>query len=401
MRTLRLLISFVTLVICTSAFAQSPRVFLLDSAALQRARATAQKDPKAPAVQALRAQADRDFARPLTSVMDKSETPPSGDKHDYMSLAPYWWPNPSTPNHLPYIRRDGERNPEINGISDHRNFGAMAGTAKTLATAYYVLGDERYADKAAQVLRTWFLDAKTRMNPNLQYAQAVKGINDGRGTGLIETRGIADVVDAIGLLAGSSAWTSTDQQGMKAWMSKYLDWLRNSANGKAEAAARNNHGSFYATQLASIALFLGDDKLAKSTIESVRKRIEWQVEPDGAQPLELARTKSFSYSVFNLTALFDLARLGDHVGIDLWSYNDARLRTALDYLLPYATGEKNWTRKQIEPLDGRSLVPLLLEASVRYHAAAYRAAAEKIEPHAEDSLQALFIARPQQPGSGK
>ncbi|MGH9521834.1 MAG: alginate lyase family protein [Terriglobales bacterium] len=396
MHKLRLPIAAVAGIVCLVAIcavadpAVSPRVFLLNAAALEHARSAAQKDPKAPPIHALRTRADRDLDAPLVSVMDKSETPPSGDRHDYMSLAPYWWPNPDTPNHLPYIRRDGERNPEYNAITDHRNFGSMANSAKALATAYYVLGDERYAVKAAQVLRTWFLDPKTRMNPNLQYAQAVKGRNDGRGTGLIETRGMSDVVDAIGLLAGSPAWTNADQQGMKDWFTKYLDWLQNSANGKAEAAARNNHGSFYDTQLASIALFVGDDALAKSTLETAaHKRIERQVMPDGEQPLELARTKSFSYSVFNLTALFELARLGEHVGVDLWSYDNGRLRAALDYLLPYATGDKKWTRTQIEPLNGRSLAPLLLEAAARYHDPAYRAAAEKLDPHAEDA--AMFV----------
>lgn len=372
------------------AQSRSPRVFLMNAGALQRARAEARTDAKRPIFEALRREADRDLDRPLASVMDKSQTPPSGDKHDYMSLAPYWWPNPDTPNGLPYIRKDGERNPEINGITDHRNFGAMANSAKTLATAYYVLGDERYAAKAEQVLRTWFLDPKTRMNPNLQYAQAVKGRNDGRGTGLIETHGIVDVVDAIGLLDGSPAWTGADQQGMKDWLTRYLDWLRSSANGKAEAAAKNNHGSFYDGQVASIALFLGDDALARSILETAkRKRIELQIEPDGEQPLELARTKSFSYSVFNLTALFDLARLGEHAGVDLWSFDNGRIRVALDYLLPYATGERQWTRKQIEPIHGNSLVPLLLEAADRYHDPAYRTAAEKITPHAEESLQAM------------
>ena len=397
MHKLRFAVGVVALIISTwtgHAFASaSPHVLLLDAAALRDARDTARKNPNSPAIEQLRAEADRALRREPVSVLDKTATPPSGDKHDYMSLAPYWWPNPKSPNGLPYIRRDGERNPEINDITDHRNFGLIASASRTLATAYYVLADQRYAAKAAQLLRIWFLDPKTRMNPNLQYAQAVKGINQGRGTGLIETRGISSVVDAVGLLAGSKVWTSADQQGMKHWLAQYLDWLRTSANGRAEAAAKNNHGSFYDTQVASIALFLGDDAVAKSTIEAAaHKRIDLQIMPDGEQPLELARTKSFSYSVFNLTALFDLARLGDHVGVDLWSYDHGRLRTALDYLLPYATGGRKWTRKQIEPIDARSLVPLLLEAAVRFHDPRYRAAAQKIEPRVQDTLEAMLIA---------
>ena len=371
-----------------------PRVFLLDATALQHARDEAKTHPKAPEFGKLRAQADRLLQRPLVSVMDKLETPPSGDKHDYMSLAPYWWPDPKSPNGLPYIRRDGERNPEINGITDHRNFGSVANSAVTLAEAYYVFGEEKYANKAAEILRTWFLDPRTRMNPNMEFAQAVKGRNQGRGTGLIETRGIVQVVDAVGLLKTSRAWSDTDNKGMQDWCSKYLNWLRTSKNGQAEAAAKNNHGSFYDGQVVSLALFIGDKTLARTVAEEAKqKRIAFQIEPDGAQPLELARTKSFSYSAFNLTALFDLARLGEKAGIDLWSFHSGRrsLRSALDYLLPYALGERKWTHKQIEPLNAASLVPLLLQASEHFHEPVYRTDALKIAPAAKTSTQALFF----------
>jgi hypothetical protein len=387
MHKVRLTVAALAIAGCAiSAVAQLPRVFLLNPTALQRARSEAKANPQTPALQALRKRADRLLGQPLVSVMDKSQSPPSGDRHDYMSLAPYWWPNPKTATGLPYIRRDGERNPEINGIADHRNFGSVCNSAEILAEAYYVFGDERYAEKAAQILRTWFLDFRTRMNPNMQYAQAVKGINQGRGIGLIETRGIVRVVDAVGLLASSKAWSSVDQRKMQDWCSQYLEWLRTSKNGKDESAARNNHGSFYDGQVVALALFTGNTDLARSVVENARtKRIQFQIERDGAQPLELARTKSISYSVFNLTALFDLARLGDNVGVDLWSYDSGgrSLRAALDYLLPYALGERKWTRKQIEPLDGRSLVPLLLQAANRYHDPAYRADAAKIDPNAE------------------
>src|SRR5262249_17228397 len=161
--------------------------------------------------------------------------------------------------------------------------------------------DEAYAVRAAQLLRVWFLDPATRMNPNLQYAQAIPGVNTGRGIGLIETRGLAQVVDAVGLLAGSNALTGADQRGLQEWFAGFLRGMVKRKNGRDEAAAKNNHGTYFDLQAASFALFLGRNELAVNILQSARqKRIATQIEPDGRQPLELVRTKAWSYSVGNL-----------------------------------------------------------------------------------------------------
>src|SRR5205823_4858471 len=160
------------------------------------------------------------------------------DKHDFMSEAPYYWPNPEAPNGLPYIRRDGERNPGTREISDRGNLGRMISTVETLSLAYYFTTNEAYAVRAADLLRAWFLNPATRMNPNFEYAQAVRGQNTGRGTGLIEAVGLTAVTDAVGLLSGSKAWTQRDQAGLEVWFAHFLKWMRESPNGRAEAAAK-------------------------------------------------------------------------------------------------------------------------------------------------------------------
>lgn len=383
---------------CSAQVADSklPRVFVLRPDALQRVRDAVRNGRLVPpAVSKIRSDADQALKVPPLSVTDKKATPPSGDKHDYMSLAPYWWPDPKSPNGLPYIRRDGERNPELSDFPDHTNFDKLMSSVRKLALGYYVFGDERYATKAAELLRVWFIDPRTRMNPNLQYAQAVKGRNDGRGTGLIETRGIGRVVDAAGLLAGSHAWTDADQRALQKWCADFLDWVVSSSNGKDEAAATNNHGTFYDVQVAALALFVGRTDLAHTVLEAAaQQRIAAQVQPDGSQPRELERTKSFSYSVFNLSAMFELARLGENVGVDLWSFrsDDGRsIRAALDYLLPYALGDRKWSHQQIEPIKAEEMVPLLLEASLHFKAPEYRAAALKIDAKANAGVDALFL----------
>ena len=334
------------------------------------------------------AKLERDAQKALSagpfSVVSKSVTPPSGDKHDYMSQAPYFWPDPKSPNGLPYIRRDGERNPEIEKIDNHRTLDQMEAAVETLALAYHFKRDEAYAQKAAQLLRAFFLEPETRMNPNLQFAQGIPGINTGRGIGLIETRGLTRIVDAIGLLAGSKLWTTADQKGMEEWFGKFLQWMLESKNGHDEAAAKNNHGTFYDVQVVSFALFLRKEELAKSVLETAKtKRIAVQVESDGRQPLELARTKAWSYSVGNLDGLMLLADLGARVGVDLWNYqtHDGRsIRRALDFLAPFAFSEKKWAYQQLGDWPPQMLFPLIRRASSHYTDAAFKALITKLPP---------------------
>lgn len=327
------------------------------------------------------------------SVMDKQDFPPSGSKHDYVSLAPYWWPNPDTKSGLPFVRPDGQVNPDRYKVPDDREFNETRNAVNALALGYYLTGNQSYARRAVLLLRIWFLNPATRMNPNLNFAQAVPGVNTGRGTGLIDVRDIPRLLDSITLLEGSTAMTRADEQGLRKWFTAYLKWLQTSKNGKDEADAKNNHGSWYDQQLVGIALFLGDKDLARQTAETAEtKRIALQIQPDGSQPLELARTKSFSYSVFNLDALMRLAQEADHDGVDLWSYrapDGASIRAALDYLVPFAAGTKKWTHEAIDGVDASSLTEPLLLAAIHYNDLGYLKLAEQFEKNPDVSTRLL------------
>ena len=284
------------------------RVFLLDLKADDRGRPAADLNIKKIDDEAKKALTTK--VEPITS---KPATPPSKDKHDYMSQAPYFWRNPNTPTGFPYIRRDGERNPEIKQFPDHELMDKMVDAVERLSLGYFATGKNEYAVRAGEILRMWFIDPSTKMNPNLEFAQAIPGLNTGRGIGLIETRGLTRVVDSVGLLAGSPAWTQADQSGVEAWFSQFLTWMIESKNGKDESASKNNHGTFYDVQITSYALFVGKQDLAKTTLETAKqKRIAFQIEKDGRQPLELERTKSWDYSVMNLEGLVSLAELAEH-----------------------------------------------------------------------------------------
>ena len=331
-----------------------------------------------PALEHLRGEADKMLKATPHSVMEKTRMPPSGDKHDYLSLAPYSWPDPSKPDGLPWITRDGKVNPESREGTDHNALSRMCSEVETLALAYRLTQHEPYAVKAVEVAKVWFLDPATKMNPNLEYGQGVPGRSTGRGTGIIDTVGLIKVVQTIGGLEGSPAWTPEIQKAMKAWFRAYLDWLLKSKNGLSEAKAANNHGSWYLAQVAAYATFVGDQERIRTSVELGRERIATQIELDGRQPLELKRTKSYSYSLYNLEALFILAEYGPAVGVDLFGYRspDGRtLRVALDYMAPYFKGDTKWPGEQISDIKPRdpALAGLLRRAANAYHDPKYEA----------------------------
>jgi len=334
-----------------------------------------------PALAALEADANRMLSVAPMSVMDKNVTPPSGDKHDYMSQAPYWWPDPSKPNGTPYIRRDGRRNPEIDRITDRDNLERLSDTVSTLALAYYLDGRDVQAYYAARLVRVWFLDRATRMNPHLQFAQRIPGVSEGQSAGLIETRFLPTIIDGVTLLQGSSAWTPSDDAAFKEWMAAYLRWLLESRFGQEELARGNNQETWYNVQVVALALYTGQTGVARTRLVGARAEIGRQFETDGRQPRELARTRAWDYSIFNLTAFLHLATLGDRVGVDLWQYrtDEGRsLREGVEYLIPFATGEKRFPYEQITPFRASALHPVLRRAAVGWSEPKYRELARRI-----------------------
>jgi len=368
-----------------------PCVFSLDphQLVLTKARLATNDAALLPALGRLRREADKALKAAPGSVMDKAKTPPSGDKHDYLSLAPYSWPDPAKPDGLPWINRDGQVNPDSRVGTDHEALSKLCSQVDALALAYYLTGLEPYAAKAATLLQVWFLAPATKMNPHLEFAQGVPGRSTGRGTGIIDTVQVIKLTDAVGLLAGAKAWTPEAQRGMQDWFRAYLHWLLTSKHGRDEAKATNNHGSWYLAQTAACALFTGDTAQARQQVELGRARIASQIEPDGRQPLELKRTKSYGYTLFNLEALFTLAELGRRVDVDLFHYRTAdgrSLRAALDYAAPYLDPAKRWPGQQIHEVHqpDAALAALLRRAATLYpdgsFAAALQPAAAELAP---------------------
>lgn len=387
MKKIVLLLSFSFLIHCLSA-QNAPKTLLIDGAVLAKNKAAiAQNDAyKTEALKSLRSKADKILkSGQLYSVMHKKKTPPSGNKHDYMSIGPYWWPDPSKPDGLPYIRRDGEINPEYHDIPDTDEMDKVADESRLLALTYYFTGEERFAEHAARILRTWFLDTATRQNPNLNFGQAIPGLNTGRGIGIIESRCLTEAIDAALLLEGAKSWTKEDHAGLQKWFVDYAKWLIESPLGQEEASAKNNHGTHYDAQLIAFALFTGQTDLAKKQLETTKKRIQGQLTPEGSQPHELARTLSWNYTTMNLGGFLDIAVLAEKVGVDLWTFeteDGKSLKKAVDWLVPYLKNEREWTYKQIKERDLGKSVGILMLAAKTYKNAEYEQLAKAVDAKA-------------------
>ncbi len=313
------------------------------------------KNPNA-AVKHLINEADKVLEKKLSTVVEKTKLAPTKDIHDYISCGPYWWPDPKNPTG-PYIRKDGESNVDVL-TADKKNLSLMTKGIITLSLTYFITKNEKYAEKAVDNLDKWFLNPETRMNPNLNFGQTIQGYYDGegRGAGIIETYTFVEMLDGIELLKKSPAYTQKINSGLNNWFSEYLNWMMTSKVGNQEQNAKNNHGTAFDAQAARIALFLNKDDIALKFINELsEKRIFTQIEPDGKQPLELARTKAFHYSTFNLTHILDMCFMAKTLNIDLMkstSQDGRSIAKGFEFLVQFVGKPQNdFPYKQISSWD--------------------------------------------------
>lgn len=336
---------------------QTPDTVVIEGWRLEAAKAKIARGDKTytKALGHLTAQADSWLGQGPWTVTSKDKAPPSGDKHDYASQAPYYWPNPNTTDGCPYINRDGERNPEVDKYTDRLGVGKMFNSSYVLSLAWYYTEKEEYATHAVDILRTWFVTPETAMNPNLNHAQIIPCANTGRAIGIIDfSQEYTNVLDAVSILSTSpkSGWTDDDDAGFRDWNKRFLTWLTESKFGLEEAKQSNNHGTFANMQVSAIALFLGNETLAKSTVEKAKTFINNQVSADGFQPQETKRTRSWHYTHFNLGAHLRWALIADKVDVDLFRYKGPKgqsLFKAVNVTVDAAVnGPSDWPFEDLE-----------------------------------------------------
>ena len=281
--------------------------------------------------------------QPIT-ITASSSSRSAGGPHDFFSEGDYWWPDPQNPTG-PYIQRDGMTNPD-NFVEHRRYLMRLSVQVPALVAAWKLTKDERYATHAVKHLRAWFVDEGTRMNPNLQYAQAIHGRFTGRGIGIIDTIHLVEVARAVEVLKDSRSLKMSDLGGVMQWFKDYLLWLTTSKNGIEEREAKNNHGTCWVMQIAAFSHLVGNQELLEYCRDRFKKvLVPNQIAADGSFPEELRRTKPYGYSLFNLEALATICQILSTGKDNLWTFAlpDGRgIGRALAYMFPYIKDKKSW-----------------------------------------------------------
>jgi len=372
------------------ALAATERRILLDTGQLHRIRAAlAAGGAFTPAADTLRKNAEAALrAGPWSVTNHRPPNVPAGP-HDYYSEGPYWWPDPKNPNG-PYIRKDGQRNPAR--FMDNRNdLGNFCSAVLALGMGATLLGDKRCAEHVSLVLSVWCVDPGTRMNPNLEFGQAVRGINTGRGTGIIDTVSLIHAAQGVALLAAEDLLDARILDGVEGWFADYLKWMTTSPKGLDEKKSGNNHATWWTAQAASYASLVRDASAQQMAWEHYRAHlVPEEIQPNGSCPREEERTNSLSYSAMNLDAFSVICRVAETNGVQLWEYHTRRgigVPTAINYLLPYVLHPDTWKKQEISRFNPDSVIfPGLAGAGLRNAAwlDGYRAL-----PHARSSWNQL------------
>lgn len=381
---------------CVVGNMHSPRLLLSDASQVLRAkqRADAGDVLLVPARLRLLERARAHLEATPPSVTYKKLVAPSGNPHDYVSMSPYHWPNPDTADGLPYVRRDGEINPEALE-TDLGRFRELALVVPSLGWAYFLSGEEVFASKAIQFIRTWFLDPATRMNPHLRYGGYIPGVVDGRSYGLTDVKSIRFILDAIGFLRASPEWTDVEETEMAAWVTEYLDWLMTSKFGQREAAAPNNHGTWYDVQVLACALFVGRHDAVETVEQSTKLRMATQFDSHGAQPEEMKRTRALQYCMMNLHGFFEVATMLETAGLDIWQFQAAggqSLRRAAEWLAPYAMGQKRLPTEEVAKATPASYMSVFRRSAIVWSDWRFEVVVHMIDPIAarHDLLQIQY-----------
>ena len=283
---------------------------------------------------------------PIT-ITSSSSPHSAGGKHDFFSEGDYWWPDPDNPDD-PYIQKDGITNPD-NFVAHRKAMVRLSIQSAALTAAYKITHDKKYAIKAIEHFAVWFVNDATRMNPNLLYAQAIKGRFTGRGIGIIDIIHLIEVARSIMIIERAELFDPTDLIAIKKWFSDYIEWLSTHQYGKDEMNAKNNHGTCWVMQVAAYSQLVGDEDIMNFCRNRFKEVIlPNQMAADGSFPLELSRTKPYNYSLFNLDAMATICQILCTGNDDLWEFtlpNGRNMKKGIEFMYPYIADKSKWKYK--------------------------------------------------------
>lgn len=317
------------------------------------------------------------------TLADRKVPHPSGDKHNFLAFGVYYWPNPKSKDGRPWEKRDGYANPEAK--RDWKLFRALTDNVEILALAYYFTGNEKFAKHATLLLRTWFIDKKTRMNPNGAYSKMIPGVREqGYAVAGFAYR-FRNLYDAAGILERSVSWTGEDKKALQKWTRDFMAWVDSTPWGKEERTSPNNHTTFYYMNKTLQAMYVEDNTTARKMIEEyIRDKMPIQFEPDGTQPHEMIRANNYDYHRVNLLAAFDIAHMADHFDdIDVWNYKNPKgggLEKSLEFLIPYFIEKKTWEHFKGKPFKqpGKARWRMFRRAALGFGDSRYEKLAEQV-----------------------
>ena len=347
----------------------------------------------AEALDSLRKNADNILSQPTVKVTDRKIKAPSGNPHEYTSIGPYWWPDETKKDGLPYIRRDGYVNPET---VDKANLGTVVSRVHTLALAAFYFEDKKYAEYAQRQIYDWFINPETYMEPSARYAQAIPGICDGRPIGLIDFAHNTPLFDGVGILEELKLISKDVIDGFKAWYVRFTDWMLTHEIGIGEDLTKNNHGTWYDAQILAAAVYTERPQLVKKILStSYIRRFKTQIKPDGSMPHELERTKGMSYSLYTMAAFTIIANIAESHGFGAcyWGADsdigECLIKKTIDYLYPYVTGAEPFPYQELHPESTPAkLAEIMLSVGKRFPNEGYIERAEKyLNRTAKDRLE--------------
>jgi len=324
----------------------------------------------------------------------------AGGKHDFFSEGDYWWPDPQKPEG-PYIQRDGMTNPD-NFIEHRKSMIRFSRIIASLTSAYLLTGDEKFARHAFSHARSWLIDTATRMNPHMLYAQAIKGRFTGRGIGIIDMIQFIEVSQSLLKLERSASANKKEYVGYRKWFDDFLQWVTTHPYGLDEKKALNNHGTCWTLQVAAFAKFTKN----KALLDTCRNRYKYihlpdQMAADGSFPKELARTKPYGYSLFNLDAMTMICQILSDKKENLWQYQTSDQRSiqkGISFLYPYVNNKQQWPfKKDVMYWDEWPVAhPFLLFGATAFNEKKYVECWEKLEhePVTEEIIRNLPVRHP-------